>query len=219
MRMVALALVCHALAAVPLAAQERRPPGLPPLAQVMDQAALAADLATVGHAWLPEKGEVVLSVQYDTVGVVARIRMVSGDVESERADSLLELVRSRLLRQPPVPADRPYRAFRLKLVAGDPVTFAIEASRSDVPRLLNRDEVQRLLQEQIRLGMRGEVVVELFVNEHGAVERSRVYQSSLNQTVDAVAIKVARATQFDPGRIDGYPVPVWVRMPVTFRVR
>jgi TonB family protein len=186
---------------------------------VLDTSALEADLSTIAREWLPAGGDVTLSVHYDTMGTVSRLRLLSGRVESSRAASFLDLVRARLLPQPPVPGDRPYRSFRLRIETRDAVSFEIQPSKSDPPRLLNKDEVERLLAEQLRAGMRGEVVVELFVNVHGAVERSRIYQSALNQVVDAAATRIARTMIFDPARMDGYPIPTWVRIPVNLRAR
>jgi TonB family protein len=91
------------------------------------------------------------------------------------------------------------------------------------PGLTNGDDVQRALVREYPAMLRdaqigGTVVVWLFIDVEGRVENSKVQTSSGYPMLDAAALNVANTMRFTPAYNRDQKVPVWVSIPITFRV-
>jgi protein TonB len=91
------------------------------------------------------------------------------------------------------------------------------------PGLTNAEEVQRALVREYPSMLRdaqigGSVVVWLFIDTEGRVENSKVQTSSGYPMLDAAALDVANTMRFTPAYNRDQKVPVWVSIPITFRV-
>ena len=92
------------------------------------------------------------------------------------------------------------------------------------PELRNRSEFGRLLERRYPAmlkdaGIGGTVVLWVFINEQGAVQNTRVTQSSGYEQLDQVAQEVMKEAQFTPALNRDQRVPVWIQLPVTFQTR
>jgi protein TonB len=91
------------------------------------------------------------------------------------------------------------------------------------PELTNGEEVQRALVREYPPMLRdaqigGTVVVWLFIDTEGVVENSKVQTASGYPMLDAAALNVANTMRFTPAYNRDQKVPVWVSIPITFRV-
>lgn len=92
---------------------------------------------------------------------------------------------------------------------------------TQAPRLLNRDEIVRAIDEQYPpllrdAGVGGTARVYLYINTDGVVEEMRLDKGSGHPALDDAALRVARGYRFEPARNDEGPVAVWVSFPITF---
>lgn len=67
-------------------------------------------------------------------------------------------------------------------------------------------------------GMEGKVVVEVFLSAAGAVDNTRIVASA-GPMFDAAVLRAVKASRFEPGHVNGQPVPVRVQIPFAFRLR
>lgn len=91
------------------------------------------------------------------------------------------------------------------------------------PKLKNVSEIQTLLQRsypaQLReAGVEGTVVLWIYVDEAGQVQRPRVKTSSGHAPMDDAAISVAGRMQFTPAMNRDKKTPVWVSQAITFQI-
>jgi len=91
------------------------------------------------------------------------------------------------------------------------------------PRVLNRDEVQRVLERSYPsmlrdAGIGGRVDVWFFLDEAGQVLKYQVNETSGYPTLDSAALKVADIMRFSPAKNRDRSVRVWVSLPITFSV-
>lgn len=91
------------------------------------------------------------------------------------------------------------------------------------PRLLNPEEVERELRRRYPavlrdVGIGGDVDVNLWLDEAGAIVRSEVSRGSGYDAFDDAALKVVDAMRLSPAQNRGVPVRVIVTLPVRFRV-
>ena len=92
------------------------------------------------------------------------------------------------------------------------------------PQLLNRDELQplveRLYPAELRgAGVGGRPVVLLRIAADGSVERREVLRTSSFATMDSAALELTRSMRFAPGRDGDRAVALWVSIPVEFSVQ
>lgn len=92
------------------------------------------------------------------------------------------------------------------------------------PALLNVAEVQRVLTREYPTvvrdsGIGGTVQVWFYIDEDGQVERTLLNQSSGYPALDEAAMSVADVYRFSPAKNRDQRIPVWVSLPITFRVR
>lgn len=91
------------------------------------------------------------------------------------------------------------------------------------PRLKNSAEIRRLLERYYppslkAAGIGGRVVLWIYVNRQGRVERSVVQESSGHTALDEAAHRVADAMVFEPAMNRDRVTDVWVSQPVAFEV-
>lgn len=92
-----------------------------------------------------------------------------------------------------------------------------------LPALLNSDEVARIIQERYpvdlaRLGIGGETVLRLWLDERGQVVRSVLSSSSGAAALDSIALNVSERMRFRPAKNRDQAVRVIVQIPVVFTV-
>lgn len=92
------------------------------------------------------------------------------------------------------------------------------------PSLLNPAEIQRALLREYPPALRdagigGTIQLLVHIDAMGNVLEARVGGSSGMESLDAAALRVADALRFRPAQNRDLPVEVWIRLPVTFRVR
>jgi protein TonB len=68
-------------------------------------------------------------------------------------------------------------------------------------------------------GIGGTTTVWFFIDQNGRVEKYQVNNSSGQKQLDEAAMRVADLMQFSPALNRDQKVPVWVSVPVTFRVK
>lgn len=95
-------------------------------------------------------------------------------------------------------------------------------AREQEPRLVNGDEVSRLLGEEYAAVREeddrgGSVVAVIFVDEDGGASQVRVRESSGREALDQAALRVARSMRYEPARMGDEPVGVWVLQRIDFR--
>jgi len=92
------------------------------------------------------------------------------------------------------------------------------------PTLLNRNQVMEAMLRSYpdvlrKSGIGGTVQVYFFINKEGAVQDTRVHQSSGFPQLDEAALAVADVYRFSPAMNRDKYVPVWVMLPIEFQVR
>lgn len=90
------------------------------------------------------------------------------------------------------------------------------------PKLENPREIQRLLEQlypsQLRdAGVDGTVILWIFVDEQGVVQKTEVKESSGYEVMDEAALSTAEKMRFAPAMNRDKPTPVWLSQPITFR--
>jgi TonB family protein len=90
------------------------------------------------------------------------------------------------------------------------------------PKLQNPSEIQRLLERvypsQLRdAGIEGTVILWIFVDEQGAVQKTEVKESSGYEAMDEAALSTAEKMRFTPAMNRDKATPVWLAQPITFR--
>lgn len=69
-----------------------------------------------------------------------------------------------------------------------------------------------------RLGLQGQVIVDVLVRKNGDIGDVRVVQGSGHALLDEAAVKGVRRASFQPARIDGQNVDAWFKAPINFRL-
>ncbi|MGH7466671.1 MAG: energy transducer TonB [Longimicrobiales bacterium] len=93
-----------------------------------------------------------------------------------------------------------------------------------LPRLLNREEVQRTMQRMypsmlMQAGIGGTAVIWLRLDVDGRVMDTQVKQSSGHRALDQAAQEVGKRARFSPAYNRDQKVRVWVELPVVFSTR
>jgi TonB family protein len=94
----------------------------------------------------------------------------------------------------------------------------------EMPQLANRAAVMTALTRSYPpllrdAGIGGTTIGWALVDKNGKVARTRVKQSSGRAELDAAALKVLQGMQFEPARHQGERVPVWIALPIVFKVQ
>ena len=87
----------------------------------------------------------------------------------------------------------------------------------ELPRVLPGPSAVEYPLELWDLGLEGETVIMVLVNETGAVDSVFVDRSSGFEDFDSAAVQGGRRMRFDPGRRGADRISMWVRVPVRFQ--
>jgi len=69
-----------------------------------------------------------------------------------------------------------------------------------------------------RAGVEGTTLVKAYVRADGSVGSAEVRRSSGNPVLDGAALDAIRAARFVPAARAGFPVAVWVEVPIHFKL-
>lgn len=91
------------------------------------------------------------------------------------------------------------------------------------PELRNRSEIARLLERHYPplmrdAGLGGVVMMWVFIDANGGVKKVQVKETSGLLPLDSAAVKVSSAMRFSPAQNRDIKVPVWVALPIQFKV-
>jgi protein TonB len=92
------------------------------------------------------------------------------------------------------------------------------------PKLKNPGDIQKLLQRlypsQLReAGIEGTVVLWIYIDENGNVQKTQVQKTSGYDAMDKAAMGTADKMEFSPAKNRDKKTPVWVAQAITFEVR
>ncbi|MEJ2311993.1 MAG: energy transducer TonB [Gemmatimonadales bacterium] len=92
------------------------------------------------------------------------------------------------------------------------------------PKLKNPGDIQKLLQRlypsQLReAGIEGTVVLWIYIDENGQVQKTQVQKTSGYDAMDKAAMGTADKMEFSPAKNRDKKTPVWVAQAITFEVR
>lgn len=181
--------------------------------ELVDSAALQAGLEGI---WRSGTKLAVASLSWDSLGVPGEPLLGVADLAAPEVESLAAVVKGAMR------AGRPSGS-RGYLVLGEDGAVGIRrVARLGMcaPMLLNREEMVRRVSEAAgRVGVARYEMVRLYawVQTDGTVGEVRIEESSGDARVDLAAARVLKEARFDPGRVQGAPVPVWVSFPVRLR--
>ncbi len=127
------------------------------------------------------------------------------------------------LPQTPPPVERP----------GRPVAMEVEPAPEAAPRfiphdtpplLVNAPEIRAILHDayppELReAGIQGVVLLWLYVDERGQVERLQLRRSSGHAAFDSLAQEVGAQMKYRPALNRTEPVAVWVAQPIRFHIQ
>ena len=91
------------------------------------------------------------------------------------------------------------------------------------PRPFNISEVQAALESEYPrelrdAGIGGTANVWVFIDTEGVVQSRQIRESSGYPELDQAALNVAKVIRFTPAKNMGRTVPVWIVLPISFRV-
>lgn len=172
---------------------------LPLADQLVDSVAVTAELRGL------DSSSVLLSLKFDTLGVPQFVRIVEADGEHD--ERLAAVVERGLRRQ--AAAD----SWRLRLVSGPHPAIQIGYSEACPPELMNPEVVGEAVS---RAGVRepDRTVVMFRVGEGGRVHETRIVQRPHEFAARQAILGLGDHLLFRPALLDGFPVPVWVRIPI-----
>lgn len=184
------------------------------LAAVADTAALhvtlAADPFVRGGA-----DTALVVIEYDSTGALVPPRVEHPAATEEDAERVRMII-SETLAASGEPRARGWftltRGARPRLHAFEPVS-------EEMPRMLNRPEIGRAL-EQLAADptLRDrEMTVRLRVGIDGSVGEAMVVRSTGSIAADQALLDLARRVRFTPARLDWFPVSTWVQFPLQIR--
>ena len=70
-----------------------------------------------------------------------------------------------------------------------------------------------------KAGISGRVILWLYLDDTGKVEKVQVNISSGNEMLDKLAVDAMKKARFKPGLQRDVPVPVWIQFPVSFKLK
>ena len=105
----------------------------------------------------------------------------------------------------------------------DPSEQPVYVDRDIDPRLLNGEEMIRLMDRLYpkilkEAGIGGDVLMWVWVDEHGRPGNAQINRSSGRVQLDEVALAIAAQMRFEPAMLLDKPVGVWVAQPISFSV-
>lgn len=190
-------------------------PSVRSLNEILDSARVQSQ---VSRLWPSDAGLVVARVGGATAPVSSPVRVWSAS-SSDALESELAAVLEAASR---ISLDTEETAYLFMGDASGPALRRLDRLGQCAPSIPNERSVARRIAEEARdLNLQQRAVVRLFVfvERDGSVREVRVEETSGDATVDVAAASVFRNVRFTPARIEGMPVAVWARFPVTFSPR
>ena len=71
----------------------------------------------------------------------------------------------------------------------------------------------------LRRGFEGRVVLKVLVSKDGRAIKVTLGKSSGHAILDRAAIKAVRKWVFKPGKLNGVPIDMWVKVPVVYELK
>jgi TonB family protein len=156
-------------------------------------------------------------LQAPALAAVMALRFSPAEVEGRPVATWVSLpVRWEAPAPPPPTADTAAAAGTIPTLAPGH-TYEVE-DVDQPPRLLNRGHLVSALEREFPRALRdagtqGEVEVRFKVSPRGVVSDLSITRSS-DPGFNTPSMNVVRGLRFAPARLDGEPVPVWVRLPI-----
>jgi len=142
------------------------------------------------------------------VGIGSAVAANSVRANLERGDALAQAPASPATENSSRPTAQGARA-------GRAATDYLPASKLDTrPQVMTR--VAPEYPAELVAGIRGKLVLELYVSADGTLDRIRVAQSNLPGPFEASALKAFRGARYAPGMKRGKPVPSLLRIEVNY---
>jgi TonB family protein len=119
-------------------------------------------------------------------------------------------------------ADGEPTSYRVEPAQAAPIEQPSFTPMSVRPQLMNIEAVQQTLMREYPATLRdagigGAPVLWIHIDAQGAVDDTRVHETSGYEALDEAAMNVARAMQFSPALNRDQRVPVWVQIPIRFQ--
>jgi TonB family protein len=170
------------------------------------------------------KGRVLLAYSPPGVGEFAPlpgsqeiIDLLDSDLPGAAGDSVGRVVSRYLLSRP---GTFPFALITLSLTLSDSVRLVARRGHPTAPQLVNRQEISQRVAEVARAQRAdGRVDVWIQVAKDGHVEDVRLAQSSGSRMLDTAILDLCRRARFSPQKVDGFPIPRWIKFPVTMSPR
>ena len=67
-------------------------------------------------------------------------------------------------------------------------------------------------------GVEARVIVEVYINEHGMVDKVKLVKSG-GASFDQAVMSAVQESSFEPGYLEGKPIPVRIQIPYSFKLR
>jgi hypothetical protein len=199
------------------------PAELPRADQLVDIAALSADIAEIRPENGTEEPYVLFSMAYDKFGSNIRRAVIEHNISPTVADSIQKLVFKH--RQTMEPSDGEW-GVRMRVALSDPLAITLGRQEYCSPR--PRDSQLALAMETMhgastrtRDGYRESTIwVRLIVSPQGSVMGATVERGVLTSTnLEQRIFDYTRSLFFDPALEDGHPVSGTVSIPLVVRQR
>jgi hypothetical protein len=201
---------------------ETAPAPLPPVAALVDTAALTGEIARLLKAAQLQQGQAVLTLWYQPDGLNLRRDLLAHALPPVLADSVQKLVFASLRTAPP--RDEPWGVRLQVQAAGHEAHYALEPREHCPPRPRSRAleaEMSSFLGSGVRYrqGARERVVVmQVTVHPLGYVMDAKVVRGDLSGGGLETRLRDhLRQFSFEPASIDGVPVQGQLLVPVRVR--
>lgn len=212
-----LLLVSFSIFALATAATAQSHP-LPKAAEFLDSAGFAAVVRAQAAGSV---GKLVLSVAVDSAGRIAGVRTLeTKGVPMGVAAALADSVTGYARPQAPWPRGRWW--LRLAIAVGPEPALRTERAQVSSPSLMGRPSLDPDVLAAIVRGQPGasfDLSYRVLVAEDGSVLRVEPGPSLVPALMDQLR-RDAATTRYRPGKVDGYPQPMWIehRMKIEARV-
>jgi len=207
----------------PLCGPEPEPATLPAADAVVDSARFVSAVAGLAGADQAREGHVLLSLEFDEVGVMMDRDVLEHSTSRAMADDVWRLVRE--MGRDPGESERQW-GVRLRVEVADPV--ALEVGHREFCRPVSRNPQMHAAMQQyrrpgvrVRRGEREETVhVRVLVSDLGTVTDATIVRGALSGgSLERELFQFLQQFLFYPATIDGAPADAWVEIPVHVRMR
>jgi TonB family protein len=200
----------------PACQEVRTTTGAPSITTLVDPLALNSEPHELLLLGLRAPDSALVALHYDSAGALAPAQVSHPTATYAQAARIREW-----LQRHSVPSGERGSFVWGVLLWGEGVTLRpLEVLTRCDPKLRNeeRERLTRALNARPQThGVR--VVLWLLVGADGSVREVEIAESSGSMPADAAFQEVVRPVIFEPARINGDPIPVWIRLPIQYVVR